>query len=234
MQRAGNHPGSCYIPPVTTNLLDVTVNRRRFLSAVGLILTACSCSAKAMLAEPDSNDVSGIVRFVHEHCRGFLRARRGRSTQALWRGGDPLGVQKPPPDLLDDNVMGQAGTRFFKFLEENPDLIGIRPSTAHIATGDKVVAGVWGTPRSIWPIGKEFYFSFWKQSNLIFPEGVLANTSDLDLRKIVQEIGPAVRNETLDHAINEGKEVIFEMNCDGFLVVDEHVTESVLKHLEDL
>lgn len=170
------------------------------------------------------------VALIRRACPGFLHATNYKP-RPMWRGGDGVGIRAPPFDLLDENVYGEAGVRFFALLESDTSTIGVRPSTAHIATGDILDAAVWGEPTSVWPIGDTFEYMWWDSSRLIYDERTDAGLTSM--QDVLAQKGQPKVSEGLEDALEAGAEVMFKMTNRGFISVDEQTTRDVLQRFSD-
>lgn len=220
-----------YVPLLVPDPALLQISRRKLLSIGTVSLAARCCPAFATVSHRPNVVVESTLLFLRNYCPGYLRFRAPYCFHALWRGGDTLGIQAPPSDLLDENVVGTAGRKYFEILERESRQVGVRPSRAHIATGDKSIAAAWGRPRSVWPIGDGFRFMYWSNSTLIFPSDLGASSTLPTFPEILERYGPAVLNDNLESALVDGREIMFEMGDAGFLVVDESLTYMILERL---
>ncbi|CAM9820632.1 unnamed protein product, partial [Chrysoparadoxa australica] len=93
----------------------------------------------------------------------------------LYRGESPGGpaLIRARPDMLEEETYNsKAAVEYFGVLDKalkTDYRAEARPSTAHVMVADKHLAGQWGEPCSIWPIGSlsfvwhEAAFDWWDQ-----------------------------------------------------------------------
>lgn len=197
---------------------NIAISRRIFLQIVTFTGAVNSQS-------PTGVRVAATVRFIEANCQGFLNSR-GYSDGLLWRGGDPPGLTLPPPDLLDESVYGERGSRFFRMFDQQGSS-GLRINEAHIGTGSREIALAWGTPVTIWPLGSVFHFAYWPRCTFIYDK-----ETPLDMDATVARCG-YLGNSNLGTALEDGCEVIFEAPK-GFLVVGERDSYQVARLLNPI
>lgn len=175
------------------------------------------------------SDARSTAKLIREQCSQFISLIHPVIPNALlWRGADSgkdFTVRSSPSDLLMEETYGAAGASFFRDLDhfllghEQEDTV--RPSRAHIGTGDPHIAANWGTPVSIWPAG-QLRFAYWRDSSLIYEDGETLEASR-------NRGGQLVFDKGLRHALIDGKEVMFEAQT--FFEVSGQLTASVLERL---
>ena len=143
-------------------------------------------------------------------------------------GGLPPGMRRvhPAPDLLDDATYGAAGAAFFGRLERALTAAGARvtPSVGHILTGGAAAAAAWGTPVTVWPVGRVGYV-WWAGPGGVDvyaagdealgerPGGGVVPSEAAAAAAFVADLaaakGPPVVGERLADALAAGREVLF-------------------------
>jgi hypothetical protein len=199
--------------------------RRDFLSIVALSFVANQ--EKCDLAPPAGHFVQAAASLIRRNCCGYLRAFEGKPFLPMWRGGDPPGIQRPPSDLLNSDIYGDAGVAFFSTLAKIANEFGVEPANAHIATGSKDDAAAWGSPVSVWPIGEQFQHMFWESRRLIYDPAVDDLPFTRDVQTLLAQTGTPVVGKHLHFALEDSREVLFQMSESGYLVIDEMTTESL-------
>jgi hypothetical protein len=204
--------------------------RRDFLQIASFAMFGASVSVRSELTPPPISDAHATVGYIRRNCAGYLRAFGRQPIQPMWRGGDAIGIQHPPSDLLDKRVYGEAGILFFSALAEVADETKVKPADAHIATGSSEDALAWGPPVSIWPIGDEFHFIFWATRSLIY-DSRQDDLAENSIEDVLARLGPPVIGQNLDEALTSSKEVLFQMSEDGYLVLPCAITDHVVSLL---
>lgn len=205
--------------------------RQIFYLASGALVAACALPRRTRAQSPRA-----AADFVFRNCRAFLRARAG-TRAVMWRGGDGVGSVNPPPDLLDAAVYSPEGVRYFRALGDCQELAGLRIATAHIGTGSRNSAAVWGDPVSVWPMDdetkvKQFDFVFWEDQQLIWDEN--RDSAWATGSHVLQQNGPLVRGKRLAEALQKQKEVLFHVNERGLYAISEEDTPEVVAELQRL
>ena len=177
----------------------------------------------------------------------FLDGVRSAGGRPLYRGESEAGcaILRPEPDLLlPDTYSDAEALTYFRELEtfltdlENvadkdgrknvPRTLVAKPSTGHIATPSLEEAGNWGTPMTVWPIGKELSFVYPTRRKLFYDSSIPTSS----LRKDDYQV-----NSNLKEGLLGEKEILFATRdafglvSSAFLVVPDAYSRKLLSAL---
>lgn len=143
------------------------------------------------------SSVDEAVALLEKSCdRRFLHAIVASDYRFLYRGfssssnnntplKQPL-VTTEPCDLLSPETYGSDdAVTFFRKLDEEilTDKEPIRPRNGHLGVTTPSLAAEWGTPVSVWPLGDNVHFAWFRSGGAFYPRqgGNVASVSRSDI-----------------------------------------------------
>lgn len=175
----------------------------------------------------------------------YLNAVRQSKGRFLYRGEDDFqslsscAIVHPEPDLLSyDTYSNDDALIYFTYLEKcindlsnrNPNQYFVKPSDGHIGTPSSIEASKWGSPFSIWPIGKTFSYAYPIGDRKLFFSDDSDETHQGGRNMHIQHKKrdcelDVVHNHGLTNALILGKEILFgSKDCgSSYVAVPAHL-----------
>mmetsp|Transcript_18232 Transcript_18232/g.47013 ORF Transcript_18232/g.47013 Transcript_18232/m.47013 type:complete len:230 (+) Transcript_18232:44-733(+) len=209
------------------------LERRAILRAAPLVYapllptgTALACTPhRARLGSPQKLSLASAARLILADAAPMVSACRAAQGVLLLRGEARSGcwvVPCPEADLLSDDTYSSAhAAGEFSRAANALARVGsaATPANGHLAIADAKIAGRWGNPCSIWPLG-ELHYCYLRTQREWWP--------GIDGFVSLDQLGLEVDSSLAD-ALSMGHEVLFTSSRGYVSVASEH--EAVLRRL---
>lgn len=191
-------------------------SRRSVMSSFVLLHTALSWTVETDQKYSDltKSNLERLANRIRSECPRMVQAAKSTG-RFLYRGGTGKSIEfvLASPDLLIDGTYPKQGTLFFQSLDKFLRNRGARarPSTGHIAVSDVAEAGIWGLPKSCWPVG-DFNYVWFKRARLLYADGICNESVPTCMDGLGIEV-----DSNIEEAMQRGHEVLF--SAPSFLLI---------------